>query len=262
MCKFVYIVFDSEPLPYKRAIQKGDTDGAHQTIEDTITSAARLELVHSLNALYRNLNFCAFLAPYETDQQIAYMFYSRYIDVAITSDTDMLVYGVPFVNTWNAITKTGLYYHQAFLRQIADQAQESLEDYFINMVVQHGCDYVRGRNYLHYSAGKLSIDENFQISPETLGKIAQDAIQAFYQFFYQPIFNLESGYVQSLLPVPQLEIEFQKATLIKTTFGDFDKRGYVPVPIDQIAVFKGKLAGAPHSANPQATWPFRSYSVF
>ena len=108
------------------------------------------------------------------------MFYSGYVDVVVSSDTDMLVYGVPFVNTWNAATKTGVYYPQTFLRQIATQQQQSLEDYFINMIVQHGCDYVRGRSCLHYSRGKLTVDDGSQMSPDSLGKIVQDLIQALY----------------------------------------------------------------------------------
>lgn len=136
------------------------------------------------------------------------MYYSGYIDVAVSSDTDMLVYGVPFVSTWNAISQTGLHYHAAFLRQVASQSQQSLEDYFLNMIIHNGCDYVPGHSYLHYSAGTLIIDDSPAVSPEGLGKIIGNVMLALYQFFYQPVFNLETGYVQSLLPVPNLEREF------------------------------------------------------
>ena len=54
VCKFVYVVFDSEPLPYKRMMQRKNADDAHQSVEDASTYLTRLDLVRRLNQAYKD----------------------------------------------------------------------------------------------------------------------------------------------------------------------------------------------------------------
>lgn len=53
------------------------------------------------NEVFSKYHFCAFVSPYESDQQMAQMFYAGLVDYVISCDSDMVVYGVPTIRGWN-----------------------------------------------------------------------------------------------------------------------------------------------------------------
>lgn len=58
-------------------------------------------MVERQNEEFSKCNFCAFVSPYESDQQVVKMFYAGLVDCVISDDSDMVVDGVPTIRNWN-----------------------------------------------------------------------------------------------------------------------------------------------------------------
>ena len=250
VCAFVYVVCDGRRLPCKQAVKDGyacrtgPEDGA-QTAESSLAT------VDELNSEFGARNFCAFVAPYENDQQLAQLYYAGRVDLVVSRDSDMLVYGLPMVSR---LPGGGFQYFPAdALRRAAGASGLSVEDFLVDAVQECGCDYFRTR------AQKLLCRGPSSDAADCAG-LFRDLLQALYQFFYQPVFCTESGHVESLRPVPVLERRLC-AFLPASVLGAFELPGYVPVSLAWVPWLQAKLAAAPVSAYLPA-WPYRSDSIF
>lgn len=61
----------------------------------------------------------------------------------MSSDSDMLLYGVPIIAFWDMETKSGCYYPGDTLFRIIDDPDTSLQKFFINYILKHGSEYFR-----------------------------------------------------------------------------------------------------------------------
>ena len=155
ICSFVYLVWDGDIVPCKAIVsveRRIKRDGYYQEglkkyEAKNFKEARRLlkkgfhvpkdvmeSLKESLNKIYAKTNkFCCFTSPYEADQQMAYMYYHRRVDVVLSADSDMLFYNVPFVRDWDPARRSGVYYPQNYLVQYLAKLPRpvSIEDYLI-----------------------------------------------------------------------------------------------------------------------------------
>jgi exonuclease-1 len=104
-------VFDSDRLPMKREeekkrseakrsqrekaqklIDEGRTEEADKKLKAaiSITSAHAFALIEYLN----EANITYYVAPYEADAQLAYLYHQGIVDAVFTEDSDLLAYGI------------------------------------------------------------------------------------------------------------------------------------------------------------------------
>ena len=69
---------------------------------------------------------------------MAHMYYNGLADVVISSDSDMLIYGVPTIFHWE--NSVGKFIPYNTISRIADAKKESLANYLVDSI-QQGCDY-------------------------------------------------------------------------------------------------------------------------
>ena len=52
------------------------------------------QMAHTFILALREMNIEYFVAPYEADAQMAYLYHSNHVDLVITEDSDLLAFGV------------------------------------------------------------------------------------------------------------------------------------------------------------------------
>ena len=60
------------------------------------------QIIKEVYEYFNDDKLMAFVAPYEADPQLAYMFYAGMTDIVVSSDSDMLLYGVPIAAFWDS----------------------------------------------------------------------------------------------------------------------------------------------------------------
>lgn len=184
-------------------------------------------MVEAQNAAFAQSNFCAFVAPYESDQQMAQMYYAGLVDLVLSSDSDMVVYGVPLITRWG--NDVGNFTPYNTVGTIAALKNKALGDYVVDAMQERGCDYFRSRR-----AAVAGRPDYYAPSPAEYAELFRSILQALYQFFYAPVLDLETGHVQSLRPIPTLEYALGVNVLANYTFGKVDQLDYLPVPASQL----------------------------
>lgn len=144
----LYLVYDGAMMKYKiteeeRAIKRtlayaaGNMVGAVEIVPQQM-----FNLQHYLD----DLNLPYIVAPFEADAQLAWLYKHDYIDIVLTCDSDLIVYGVPriiFIKPF----KTGLEWYE---HKKIDEKQKPL---WINEIQMEklwlfgfliGCDYFKG----------------------------------------------------------------------------------------------------------------------
>lgn len=85
------------------------------------------------------------MAPGEADQQLAYLYYHGWVDAVISSDSDMLVYNVPLFCPDRRDARdpmlNGTFYEPGTFARLAERNRMSVEDYFVKLLLNNGCDY-------------------------------------------------------------------------------------------------------------------------
>lgn len=180
VCSFVYLVWDGDIVPCKaitsveRRIKRDALcqEGLKEYEKKNYAEARRLlkkgfhvpqdvmnGLKEALNKIFSKTNrFCCFTSPYEADQQMAYMYYHRRVDVVLSADSDMLFYNVPFVRDWDPARRCGSYYPQDYLKKYLAGLPHPLpvEDYLILKIIKNGCDFFPYGAGARYRGGKFS----------------------------------------------------------------------------------------------------------
>ena len=76
---------------------------------------------------------------------MAHMYYNGLVDVVISSDSDMFIYGVPTIFKWKNCVGNFVPYNT--ISRIADAKKESLANYLVDSI-QQGCDYFKKRYFV------------------------------------------------------------------------------------------------------------------
>lgn len=110
----------------------------------------------------------------------------------------MLVYGVPTIRDWENCY--GGFFEYNTISGIAMSEGRYLGDYVVDALRDGGCDYLK--------KNRQALSETFSdytLSVGDYSKLFRDILQALFQYFYAPVIDLETGYVQSLREIPNLE---------------------------------------------------------
>lgn len=82
------------------------------------------------------------MAPYDAAPQISYMYYQGFVDMAISSDSSLLFYGVPLLTNLNADDVSGQFYSHGWPQFLAKRNYNiSFENFFIQKLLRSGCEY-------------------------------------------------------------------------------------------------------------------------
>ena len=109
----------------------------------SVTHAMRYELIKKCNAV----GLAYLVAPYEADAQMARLAHTGVVDLIITEDSDVLVYGCP-----RALFKIDFTTYQGqeiqLMKDLGENATPSFRnwthDMFVFMCIISGCDYCKG----------------------------------------------------------------------------------------------------------------------
>ncbi|KAL3795487.1 hypothetical protein ACHAW5_002454 [Stephanodiscus triporus] len=109
----------------------------------SVTHTMRYELIRKCN----ELGLAYLVAPYEADAQMARLAHTGVVDLVITEDSDILVYGCP-----RALFKVNFATYQGqeiqLMRDLGENAAPSFRnwthDMFVFMCIISGCDYCKG----------------------------------------------------------------------------------------------------------------------
>ena len=142
VCAFVYVVCDGRRLPCKQAVKDGYACCTGPE-DGTQTAESSLATVDRLNSEFGARNFCAFVAPYENDQQLAQLYYAGRVDLVVSRDSDMLVYGLPMASRLPG--GDFQYFPADTLRRAAGASGLSVEDFLVDVMQECGCDYFKTR---------------------------------------------------------------------------------------------------------------------
>jgi exonuclease-1 len=140
--------------------EAGDSAAAHKCFQKavSVTPAMALQLQTALARRTPPVEFV--VAPYEADAQLAYMAMHGLVDVVVSEDSDMLVFGCPVVFTKFECSGNGLELAHANLG-----ACEKLDllnwshGMFLTMCVLAGCDFLPSPKGIgiHYAHGLVAL---------------------------------------------------------------------------------------------------------
>ncbi|KAA8498246.1 Exonuclease 1 [Porphyridium purpureum] len=227
------VVFDGDDLPLKAAenaqrgqrraenralaaqcLAAGDVHGAEKYFQRSIDVTP--EMVQILILVLKQQNVQFVVAPYEADAQLAYLARSNKIQLAITEDSDLLVYGAPMVltklerNGQGTLIET--YKLQARCKTIR---LDSLNlDQFVYICVMAGCDFFSGIPGLGVTKAAAFVRKYQRIERilhvlRTCGsyKLPPDFELAFRRacmiFRHQRVFDAAAGQTVLLAPIEQ-----------------------------------------------------------
>ncbi|CAL6035918.1 Exonuclease_family protein [Hexamita inflata] len=202
-CSHVYLVWDGQLLPCKsitsitrmkersalreqgKNLFKSNFKEAFRLLKKgfTMPRAIVQNLNIALNQIFKN-KFDAFCAPYEADQQMAFMYHHDQIDYVLSTDSDMLIYNVPLVANYDQRTKAGTYYKPFILNKPPS---------FLIKQILHGCDY------FPYGSGiQLRNNNKFSVrSPKchkygSPDRVIQTLVCSLLQFHFQAVFDIST----------------------------------------------------------------------
>ncbi|KAL3758215.1 hypothetical protein ACHAWU_004853 [Discostella pseudostelligera] len=160
----VILVIDGDALPSKKAENEQRREERDRAFEKAISAerahdsrTARRYYAQSCSVTYkiryelikrcREIGIPFLVAPYEADAQMARLAHTGIVDLVITEDSDILVYGCP-----RALFKVDFDTFQGqeiqLMRDLGDNAALSFRnwthDMFVFMCIISGCDYCKG----------------------------------------------------------------------------------------------------------------------
>ena len=168
-----------------------------------VTSEMAYEVIQAL----RSLAVECIVAPYEADAQLAYMANNGYVDVVITEDSDLLVYGTPRV--WFKMDREGnavQLRHSVVRKRLANEV--NCDDFalvqFQSMCILSGCDYlpslpgvglkkalkmVSSFGNIEEITGSLLNEKKPKVTQEGAEKYAVEFERALYCFTHHIVFD-------------------------------------------------------------------------
>ncbi|XP_021946238.1 exonuclease 1 isoform X2 [Folsomia candida] len=166
----------------------------------------------------RDMKIDYIVAPYEADAQLAYLAMKNIVDIVITEDSDLVLFGCPKIFFKMNITGDGVLFDQAKLPTcFGMKPEEFCFEKFRWMCILSGCDYLPslpgiglGRaKKLMDAATSLDIHNILQLIPRILRievDVTDEYIQGFLQadktFLYQLIFDTMNRCLTPLNPYP------------------------------------------------------------
>lgn len=233
-----FVVFDGGPLPMKRGQEKirllrrqENAQKAFSALKEGNSVEARKHFAKAVDItpeiarqaidLIKQLNINYIVAPYEADAQLAYLYKKRLIDVVISEDSDLLVYGINRVVFKLDHLGNGM---QLCLEDLAKTRSLNFCGWnhfmFRMMCVLSGCDYLESfsgmglkKAYALVNSSKtfekvirrIRLDGIFEITIDYERNLAR----ALLMYQAQRIYDPESRIMTSLEDVPGIFCGFR-----------------------------------------------------
>lgn len=122
-----------------------------------ITHEMALKLIKECH----KMNIDCIVAPYEADAQLAYLNINRIVDVVITEDSDLILFGCKKVLFKMDLNGNGLLVDQEQLYLVMDVRSEHFNmDNFLYMCILSGCDYLSSLPGIGLNKAKKFISRN------------------------------------------------------------------------------------------------------
>lgn len=153
------------------------------------------------------------VSPYEADSQMAYLCISKYVDVIITEDSDLLVFGTPKVFFKMDQELNGyLIQKQNILNTSELKMQHWNFDQFIMMCILAGCDYLLSLPGYGIKKSYNLINDSKNIRESILGLVKQ-ANEHFLLKFQKAFLTFK--YSRVFCPVKQEMVLMNQLPLLK-----------------------------------------------
>ena len=200
-----------------RLYQCGDHERAIPLLSQSIPITT--ELAFSVIEEIQSLGVRCIVAPYEADAQLAYLAHEKIVDVVITEDSDLLVYGTPII--WYKLDRYGYAIEQRYTEARKYLASVvGFEDFeyvqFISLCILSGCDYLPSLNGIGVrKASKLvtkfcnikdivhalAEDQKNDYTSESLEQYAIDFEKAMHCFLHHIIYDTKDKQTKHFTPL-------------------------------------------------------------
>lgn len=224
------LVFDGAPLPMKAstnarrresrsearkaatcALERGDRKVAIEMAQRAIEITH--EMSRQLIKEVRKLNVEYVVAPYEADAQLAWMATNAVIDLVVTEDSDMIVYGAPQVLYKMTRYGDGTLYRSKKLPVLDDPSFRCMTpDMLMWICVLSGCDFFPGVSGLGIRKAHALVHRmkklqrvlhaiRFDAKYQTNSAMPTDVHRACLVFRHQVVFDTTTGVQKHLTPL-------------------------------------------------------------
>ena len=134
----VYLVFDGRPPISKHSELQ---NRAKNMVTREITSRITPELTRKVILAYKtNPKISVVFSPEESDSQLAYLSITKIVDVILTEDSDLIVYGCPLILFKYKPRGSCVIFKKEFLENFIPWDFKT----FKWICILSGCDYLRG----------------------------------------------------------------------------------------------------------------------
>jgi len=238
------MVFDGRSLLVKKKteeqrkkVKKANLEKANSFLEQGDEIEARKyfsraikitkEMIYHAIDLCRQMRVDFILAPYESDAQIAFLIKNSYAHIAISEDSDLIVYGCPKIILKLAISGDCQYVNMTPYKESINRIplkDKQLKNFLafsretmIYACIMAGCDYLpsikgigikKAVDFLERSGGKIDgTIRRLQFEKTFMGRIPEDYAKTVKKialvFHYQRIFDPAIKGFGSLEPLPE-----------------------------------------------------------
>ena len=227
----VILVIDGDALPSKKEENKKRKEEREKNFQKALAAeqakdsraarrfyASSCSVTHKMRYMLikacKDLGINFIVAPYEADAQMARLAHTNVVDLVITEDSDMLVYGCPrvcFKVDWNTLQGQEIQLMKDLGSCVNPSFRNFTHDMFVFMCIVSGCDYCNkgvpgiGIKLAHKLVRIHRTPSKIFSALRAAGRMPLDFEESFFiafrTFRHQRVFCPEKQQIETLYPI-------------------------------------------------------------
>lgn len=137
-------------------LQQGNHDAANKKFLESIDITP--QMAHALILVLREMNIEYYVAPYEADAQLAYLYHTDYAQFVVTEDSDLLIFGVDVVFFKMDSDGYGKEVNLCRLQEV-EKFKKLDKDLLMMVSIFSGCDYLQSIKGIGFQSALKFVQE-------------------------------------------------------------------------------------------------------